>query len=242
VDDLARQRAAVVAVWRADVATRDAGDWADLGDVAVHTTGLPAVHWNGAHVTGPAPDLVAARAWFAQRGMPWGVLVPAEAPWVPPTRHVLDQPVMLRRLAGLPPPPDLELRWDAGEDASAVQAEAFGDEPATTRAFVLPKLVNDACAVVVAYADGAPVATATLVVADGVAGVYGVGTAVGARRRGLGRAVTLAVLHEAVRRGCDLAFLNPSPRGHGVYAGLGFRDAAPWRVYSAFAETDGAAE
>ena len=28
----------------------------------------------------------------------------------------------------------------------------------------------------------------------------------------VGRAVTLAVLHEAVRRGADLAYLNPSER------------------------------
>ena len=84
--------------------------------------------------------------------------------------------------------------------------------------------------------DGAPVSTATLVVADGVAAVYGVGTVIGWRGRGLGRAVTLAVLHEARARGCDLAFLNPSDLGYGVYARLGFRDAPGWRVHAAPAD------
>src|SRR3954451_16608264 len=79
MDALARQRAAVVNAWRADVVTRPDGGWAQLRDVAVHTTGIPVVHWNGAHVTGPDPDLAAAAEWFAAFGMPWAVLVPAES-------------------------------------------------------------------------------------------------------------------------------------------------------------------
>lgn len=230
--DLARQRHATVAAWRADAATRPAGDWADLGGLAVHTTGLPVVFWNGAHVTEPRglAALPAARDWFADRGMPWGILVPAELDLDPGTPHVKDQPVMLRSLADLPPPPEVTLRWDSGQDAAALQARVFEDALATE--FVLPKLVNPACAVVVAYLDGRPAATATLVSVDSVAGVYGVATVEEARRQGLGRAVTLAVLHEGVRRGCDLAFLNPSELGYGVYAALGFTDALPWRIHA----------
>jgi GNAT superfamily N-acetyltransferase len=228
MDALARQRAATVAAWRADVATRPAGAWEQLRDVAVHATGIPVVQWNGAHVTGPDPDLAGAGKWFAARGLPWGVLVPAESPYQPATALVTEQRVMLRDLEDLPPVPDLPMRWDDADGAAAVQREAFDDSLA--EAFVTPKLVNPACAVVTAY-DGGPVSTATLVVADGVAAVYGVGTVIGWRGRGLGRAVTLAVLHEARTRGCDLAFLNPSDLGYGVYARLGFTDTLPWRVF-----------
>ena len=77
-----------------------------------------------------------------------------------------------------------------------------------------------------------PAATATLVTVDGVAAVYGVGTPSRHRRQGYGTAVTLAVLHEGRRRGCDLAFLNPSDLGRGVYAALGFTDAPPWHVFA----------
>ena len=50
---LERQRAATVAVWKADVATRPRGDWADLGGLAVHTTGIAVPYWNGAYLTAP---------------------------------------------------------------------------------------------------------------------------------------------------------------------------------------------
>jgi len=223
----ARQRAAAVAVWRADVATRPSGDWAQLRDLAVHTTGLPVRPWNGAHVTGPEPDVNAAAAWFRERGMPWAVLVPEEH-HLRPGPLITTQRVMLRDLDDLPPVPDLDLRWgDAA--AGQLQQEVFGDDLAAD--FVAPKLVNDACAVVTAY-DGQPVSSATLVVVDGVAAVYGVGTLEAHRGRGLGRAVTLAVMHEGRRRGCDLAFLNPSDLGYGVYAHLGFTDAPGWRVHA----------
>jgi GNAT superfamily N-acetyltransferase len=230
--ELARQRKAYVAVWRADAATRPAGAWADLAGLAVHATGLPVRLWNGAQLTAPEglPRLPEARAWFARRGLPWALLVPAELDLEPPAMtHLIDQPVMLRDLRDLPEVPDLTLRWTSAADAAAVQQEAFETELALE--FVTPKLVNPTCAVVTAYDGGVPVSTATLVVTDRVAGVYGVATVAGHRQRGLGRAVTLAVLHEAARRGCDLAFLNPSPSGYAVYARLGFTDALPWRVW-----------
>ena len=225
-DAIARQRAATVAVWRADVVTRPHGAWQQLQDVAVHTTGIPVRHWNGAHVTGPDPDLDGAAVWFAERSMPWAVLVPDESSWQPPMALVTRQQVMLRDLVDLPPVPELDLRWDDGNGAAEVQGQAFGDELAGE--FVLPKLQNPACAVVTV--EGA--ATATLVVVDGVAAVFGVGTVPDHRRRGLGAAATLAVLHEARRRGCDLAYLNPSDLGYGVYARLGFADAPGWQVYA----------
>jgi ribosomal protein S18 acetylase RimI-like enzyme len=222
-------------VWQADVATRPAGDWADLGGVAVHTTGIPVRHWNGAHLTGPSglERLDAVDAWFAGRGMPWALLVPSDLGLVPPgMAQVTVQRVMLRDLEALPPVPDTRQRWDPAEDASVVQAAAFESPLAEARAFVTPKLVNAACAVVTAYDGDDPVSTATLVVVEGVAAVFGVGTAPAYRRRGLGRATTLAVLHEGRRRGADLAYLNPSDSGEPVYRALGFTDAPGWDVWA----------
>src|SRR5205823_2338112 len=98
---LARQRAATVAVWRADVATRPHGDWADLGGLAVHTTGIAIRHWNGAHATTAdgLGRMQQAAKWFAARAMPWAVLVPAELYADPGTPLITEQPVMLRELA-----------------------------------------------------------------------------------------------------------------------------------------------
>jgi ribosomal protein S18 acetylase RimI-like enzyme len=222
-------------VWQADVATRPAGDWADLGGVVAFTTGLPVRHWNGAYLTDPGglDRLDEVDAWFAARGVPWGLLVPEDAGLTPPgLAPVTVQRVMLRDLAGLPPTPELALRWDAAEDAAAVQSAAFGDGLAETLAFVGPKLVNAACGVVTAYDGTRAVSTATLVVVDAVAAVFGVATLPAYQRRGLGRAVTLAVLHEGVRRGADLAYLNPSDSGEPVYRALGFADAPGWAVWA----------
>jgi ribosomal protein S18 acetylase RimI-like enzyme len=230
---LARQRAATWRVWQADVATRPNGDWADLGGVAVHTTGIPVRHWNGAHLTDPSglDQLDEVDAWFAARCMPWGLLTPSEWALSPDLDHVTDQRVMLRNLEDLPPVPDLELRWTSASDASAVQAAAFGDPLEEAEAFVSPKLVNAACGVVTGYAGQLAVSTATVVVVDGVVAVFGVATLPAYQRQGFGRAVTLAVLHEGVRRGADLAYLNPSDSGEPVYRALGFTDAPPWQVW-----------
>jgi ribosomal protein S18 acetylase RimI-like enzyme len=232
---LERQRRAAWRVWQADVATRPAGDWADLGGVAVHTTGIAVRHWNGAHLTRPdgLERLQEVRAWFAERVMPWGLLVPTELGLAPPgLDQVTVQRVMLRDLDGLPPLPGLALRWDAAQDAAEVQAAAFGDGLEETLGFVAPKLTNAACGVVTAYDGTRPVSTATLVVVDGVAAVFGVATLPSHQRRGLGRAVTLAVLHEGARRGADLAYLNPSDSGEPVYRALGFTDAPGWVVWA----------
>lgn len=223
---LERQRAATVAVWRADVAARPAGAWADLGGLAVHRTGLPLVYWNGAHLTEPAglARLPEAAAWFGD--VPWGLLSPQE--WEVDLPHITDQKVMLRSLTALPDVPGLDLRW-GGEGMLEVQEAAFGDE--LLEPFLRAKPAVSVAALLTAYDGKLPVATARVFCVDGVAGVYGVGTVPSHRRQGLGAAVTVTVLHEAVRRGCDLAFLNPSELGYGVYAELGFQDVLGWSVY-----------
>jgi GNAT superfamily N-acetyltransferase len=232
---LLRQLTAAGRVCQADVATRPAGDWADLGGVVVFTTGLAVRHWNGAYLTDLSglERLPEVEAWFDTRGMPWGLLVPSDLGLTPPgLQRVTVQRVMLRDLHALPELPELALRWDAAEDAARVQVAAFEDPLEDTRAFVAPKLVNAACAVVTAYDGREAVSTATLVVVDGVAAVFGVGTVPAYRRRGLGRATTLAVLHEGSRRGADLAFLNPSDSGEPVYRALGFTDAPGFDVWA----------
>jgi predicted N-acetyltransferase YhbS len=242
VDDLARQRAATFRFWREDVGVRPGGEWADLDGVQVHTTGLEPRHWNGAHVTRPADLAVAVpkvAAWFAARGKPWGLLVPAELELVPPgLRHASDQKVMLLRLDEPvePTPPAGIVVTDRAPivDVARVQSEAFGDPYEVTLAFVRPTLGPNAAPpqqTLTAYANDEPVGCATLVRMDGVVGIYGVAVRETWRRRGIGGVLTAMCLRRAATSGCDLAYLNPSEIGYRMYASLGFADAAALRIW-----------
>jgi GNAT superfamily N-acetyltransferase len=83
-----------------------------------------------------------------------------------------------------------------------------------------------------AFYQGTPVATATLVASHGVAGIVYVGTTPGARRNGFGR----AVVHGAIRAGRELGMrasaLWATPGGLAMYQTMGFRSVTRYRIWS----------
>ena len=75
-----------------------------------------------------------------------------------------------------------------------------------------------------ARSQGEAVATSSLFLGGGAAGIYDVATVPEKRRRGIARAITQAAMQQARALGARTAVLHSSPLGAGVYRSLGFRD------------------
>jgi GNAT superfamily N-acetyltransferase len=82
----------------------------------------------------------------------------------------------------------------------------------------------DAFHVVVGQLDGEVVAAGISYDHGGDCGIYNVVTRQHARRRGIGTAVTAALVRGARERGCRTASLQSTPIAERVYAAVGFRD------------------
>jgi GNAT superfamily N-acetyltransferase len=79
--------------------------------------------------------------------------------------------------------------------------------------------------------NGTPVATASLFLSAGVAGIYFVFTLPEARRQGIGAAITLAALQDARRLGYHIGVLGSSSMGYQVYQRLGFQQYCRLDLY-----------
>ncbi len=233
-------------------ATRRA--WGPPGDADLLRCDLRASETNllflGEGVRDPLPLLDRARAEFGRRS-PWQ-LVWTGISSAPPSREIeglglrpipFEPGMLLDPIPSFPAPPTgLSLRTVATDrdldDWRRVWCSAFR-VPRSVARLVFGRLPPGAPAagvgirLVVGSAAGRPVVCAAAYVAEGIAGIFSVGTLPTARGRGYGSAATVRAVVEGQAIGARSAFLLASPLGYPVYARLGFRrvhDYPSWRV------------
>lgn len=86
----------------------------------------------------------------------------------------------------------------------------------------------------IGYLDDMPVASSSMILDSGVAGIYAVATAPEARRKGIGAAMTQMPLIEAKEMGYQVGILQASAIGYSVYKRIGFQEIFKFRTYLQF--------
>jgi GNAT superfamily N-acetyltransferase len=239
----ARVRTAHADGWAVEGVLREpyGGGTATLPGIRLMASGIPHPQWNSADVTGPGADLEGARQFFAERGVPWGVRVPAGMAWRA-GRHLFRMSLMGLTPRDLRAPeavPGLTLRAATEDDLEtvlAVDTSAFKSDPDEYRPWTEPHLHAPAITVALAELEGEPVGTAYTVRSDGAAGpaVFLAGVAVlePARRRGIAATMSAWLLDRAFADGARLAHLHPDTDAAArVYSRLGFAPAGALDIY-----------
>jgi GNAT superfamily N-acetyltransferase len=171
----------------------------------------------------------------------WGLRVPCEQPWSH-GRRLFRRRVMAVARAGFcpaPPVPGLALRPAGPADLPAVlhiDSTVFELDPTDNTRWLEPLLASDAADVALATLDGAPAGTAYTLRSDGAGGpslyLAGVAVPAGARRRGVGAALSSWLLERGFAAGADLAHLNPDTDDAArLYGRLGFTETPGLDVY-----------
>jgi GNAT superfamily N-acetyltransferase len=239
----ARVRTAHADAWAVEGTLREpyGGGVATLSGIRVMASGLPHAQWNSADVTGPGPDLEGARAFYAERGVPWGVRVPAGMAWRA-GRHLFRMALMGLPARDLVPPPAVEglaIRQAGPDDLEtvlAVDTGAFGSDPDQYRPWTAPHLQGGPATVALATLEDEPVATGYTLRSDGAAGpaafLAGVGVLEHARGRGIAAAMSAWLLERAFADGARFAHLHPDTDAAArVYSRLGFTESGALDIF-----------
>ena len=193
--------------------------------------------------------------WFRSRRGPWSWYVgPASSPAGLARaleergfKRATDPPGMASALGDLDAKdPGAEVQVVRVADRSTLRAwfdvfaPSFELSRAAARAFhdlLVAAGLDDSAPMrhLVAYQGNTAVATASVVPAAGVGGIYNVATRADRRRRGVGRAMTLAAMREVAALGFDTAVLWSTPAGLPVYKKLGFVERCRVPTYLAAA-------
>lgn len=193
-------------------------------------------------------DLARATSWLSERNVPFWVIAPDSV-----ARAVADvaEPAGLNPTAttmpGMAYAPLADLPSEADGDAeilavtesaqlgdfALVASDAFGAPLEAASTLAPASTLDDArCSWFLGYLDGDPAACGQLLRTADVAGVYAIGVRERFRRRGLGAAITAAVLAAGRDSGCSIGVLQASPMGEPVYDRMGFETVTQYHRFA----------
>jgi hypothetical protein len=230
--------------WRSLTATTAAGFFAVRNGVMRVVSGIPGPAFNGVWGTGSeieADDVLAAAKDFVAGPVAWNVQL---RPGYPPELDaalaelglVINEQIplmLLRDGSALPGPSRLVIRrlttFADTDTALRLLEQGFGMPPEMTRETIpLAMLFVAGAATWIAADGGVDVSTALSVVTDRVCGIFNVATPAALCGKGYGAAVAAASLRDAWDAGCDLAYLQSTGAGYGIYERLGFVTVERW--------------
>jgi len=221
-------------------------------DVTVSSMGLPVARLNSVYAARFAADVAEARidelvAWFEQRELPFSWhLGPRDRPrdlqrrltargmvMSPDVMPGLSAPLAELPRVELPDGSSVERVHDRATFAELmdVMVEGFEMPIELGQAFLKYGELGFGPGLPIPFIgriDGRPVATAMGVPVDRGVAILNVTTIPEFRGRGFGRALTLTVMRAGADLGAEIAVLQSTEMGHGVYRRLGF---APFGRY-----------
>ncbi|MFC4782900.1 GNAT family N-acetyltransferase [Nocardioides sp. MAHUQ-72] len=192
--------------------------------------GLPFLWWCGPSTWSEALDRALTGIGAQREDSPgMHVAITADEPADPDDPADLDDPEA-RAVPGL----EIALGTEASDrDVARLMCEVFeipGSLAAPLRDWMT--VFDPACLVhAVASLDGEPVGCGSVWITGRTAGIYNVATLAHARRRGVGYAVTAALLRAGRARGCDESILVASRMGRPVYERLGYVEVCTMPQY-----------
>lgn len=222
------------------------GSIRESGGVFAFVTGLPISLFNGCVVVAPATrdELAGALAWVAARGLPhraWIVEEIASTLGDVAIAHGLEHDpapypgMVLHPIPDPPKPPTwITVRpvTDEGLEEYVDACEETGLPRDLAERLFSPAFAADPdVQLFTASLEGRAVGTSVAVRTGNVAGIYAVGTAPTARRRGIGTAASWAAVGAGLAWGCDTVVLQSTEMGLSVYTAMGFRTVVSYATF-----------
>ena len=219
------------------------GATASARGVRMMATGLAKEWFNTADVSSVDADAHAIAEFYRSRGLRYGVRVPAGMAWAHGVRVVRLRLMFVLRgaLRAVEPPPTVYIEAVGPRDLDevvAVDCAAFGSGPATVGPWIegLVHAPDDSVTFACARRGSAIVGVGYAIHANGAggrsAGIGGIGVTPGARRAGIGAALTTWLVQRSFGAGAQLAQLAADDeRAVRLYSRLGFVETGSLDVY-----------